>query len=80
MMNYSEAIAYLYSIVDYEKMRLERYTPETHNLSRVERLLAAIEARPSAISTASAVSMSTVIRRALECGTRMKRCLLRRLG
>lgn len=42
-MNYSEAIAYLYSLVDYEKMRLERYTPETHNLSRVEQLLAAID-------------------------------------
>ena len=40
-MNYSETIAYLYSLTDYEKMRLERYTPETHDLSRVERLLAA---------------------------------------
>ncbi|MDY7075871.1 MAG: folylpolyglutamate synthase/dihydrofolate synthase family protein [Chloroflexota bacterium] len=41
-MNYPEAIAYLHSLIDYEKMRLERYTPETHNLSRVERLLAAM--------------------------------------
>ncbi|HUV89955.1 MAG TPA: folylpolyglutamate synthase/dihydrofolate synthase family protein [Anaerolineae bacterium] len=40
-MNYSETIAYLYSLTDYEKMRLERYTPETHDLARVERLLAA---------------------------------------
>jgi dihydrofolate synthase/folylpolyglutamate synthase len=40
-MNYSETIAYLYSLTDYEKMRLERYTPETHNLARVEHLLAA---------------------------------------
>jgi dihydrofolate synthase/folylpolyglutamate synthase len=41
-MNYREAIAYLYSLTDYEKVRVERYTPETHNLSRVERLLAAM--------------------------------------
>jgi dihydrofolate synthase/folylpolyglutamate synthase len=41
-MNYTEAIAYLHSLIDYEKMRLERYTPETHNLERVERLLAAV--------------------------------------
>jgi len=38
-MDYSGAIAYLHSLIDYEKMRLERYTPETHNLARVERLL-----------------------------------------
>ena len=43
MMEYSKAIAYLHSLIDYEKMRLERYTPETHNLSRVKRLLAAID-------------------------------------
>ena len=42
-MNYSETIAYLHSLIDYEKMRLERYTPETHDLSRVERLLVAID-------------------------------------
>ena len=41
-MNYSEAIAYLHSLIDYEKMRLDRYTPETHNLARVERLLEAV--------------------------------------
>ena len=41
-MDYSGAIAYLHSLIDYEKMRLERYTPETHNLARVERLLAAV--------------------------------------
>jgi dihydrofolate synthase/folylpolyglutamate synthase len=41
-MNYRDAIAYLYSLTDYEKVRVERYTPETHNLSRVERLLAAM--------------------------------------
>ncbi len=41
-MNYLEAIAYLHSIIDYEKMRLERYTPETHNLGRVLQLLAAM--------------------------------------
>ncbi len=41
-MDYSEAIAYLYTLIDYEKMRLERYTPETHNLARVERLLEAV--------------------------------------
>jgi dihydrofolate synthase/folylpolyglutamate synthase len=41
-MDYSAAIAYLYSLIDYEKMRLERYTSETHNLARVERLLEAV--------------------------------------
>ena len=40
-MNYPAAIAYLHSLIDYEKMRLERYTPETHNLARVRQLLAA---------------------------------------
>jgi len=40
-MNYSDAIAYLHSLIDYEKIRLERYTTETHNLARVERLLEA---------------------------------------
>jgi dihydrofolate synthase/folylpolyglutamate synthase len=42
-MNYSEAIAYLHSLTDYEKTRIERYTPETLDLSRVERLLAAVD-------------------------------------
>lgn len=41
-MNYPEAIAYLHSLTDYEKTRIERYTPETFDLSRVERLLAAV--------------------------------------
>jgi dihydrofolate synthase/folylpolyglutamate synthase len=41
-MNYTETIAYLHSLIDYEKMRLDRYTPETHNLARVEQLLAAV--------------------------------------
>jgi len=41
-MNYTEAIAYLHSLTDYEKTRIERYTPETLDLSRVERLLAAV--------------------------------------
>lgn len=39
-MNYPETIAYLHSLTDYEKTRLERYTPETLDLSRVEHLLA----------------------------------------
>jgi dihydrofolate synthase/folylpolyglutamate synthase len=42
MMNYLETIAYLHSLTDYEKTRIERYTPETLDLSRVERLLAAV--------------------------------------
>jgi len=42
IMNYTEAIAYLHSLTDYEKTRIERYTPETLDLSRVERLLAAV--------------------------------------
>jgi dihydrofolate synthase/folylpolyglutamate synthase len=41
-MDYPQAIAYLYSLTDYEKTRIERYTPETLDLSRVERLLAAV--------------------------------------
>lgn len=41
-MNYPDAIAYLHSLTDYEKTRIERYTPETLDLSRVERLLAAV--------------------------------------
>jgi dihydrofolate synthase/folylpolyglutamate synthase len=41
-MNYTEAIAYLHSLTDYEKTRIERYTPETLDLSRVEKLLAAL--------------------------------------
>jgi dihydrofolate synthase/folylpolyglutamate synthase len=41
-MNYPEAIAYLHSLTDYEKTRIERYTPETLDLSRVEQLLAAV--------------------------------------
>jgi dihydrofolate synthase/folylpolyglutamate synthase len=41
-MNYPEAIAYLHSLTDYEKTRIERYAPETLDLSRVERLLAAL--------------------------------------
>jgi len=42
MMNYSETIAYLHSLTDYEKMRIERYAPDTFDLLRVERLLAAL--------------------------------------
>jgi len=38
-MTYREAIEYLHSLTDYEKRRIERYTPETLDLSRVERLL-----------------------------------------
>lgn len=41
-MNYTEAIAYLHSLTDYEKTRIERYTPETLDLSRVEQLLTAL--------------------------------------
>lgn len=38
-MTYREAIEYLHSLTDYERRRIERYTPETLDLSRVERLL-----------------------------------------
>ena len=41
-MSYSDTITYLHSLTDYEKTRIERYTPETLDLSRVERLLAAV--------------------------------------
>jgi dihydrofolate synthase/folylpolyglutamate synthase len=41
-MDYPETIAYLHSLTDYEKTRIERYTPDTLDLSRVERLLAAV--------------------------------------
>jgi dihydrofolate synthase/folylpolyglutamate synthase len=40
--NYSEAIAYLHSLTDYEKTRIERYTPETFGISRVQKLMAAL--------------------------------------
>ncbi len=43
-MDYLETIAYLHSLTDYEKTRIERYTPETLDLSRVERLLAELGA------------------------------------
>ncbi|MBN1954040.1 MAG: bifunctional folylpolyglutamate synthase/dihydrofolate synthase [Anaerolineae bacterium] len=39
-MTYREAIEYLHSLTDYEKKRIERYTPETLDLSRIELLLA----------------------------------------
>jgi len=42
-MTYQEAITYLYSLTDYEKTRVERYTPETFDLARVKRLLAAMD-------------------------------------
>jgi dihydrofolate synthase/folylpolyglutamate synthase len=42
MMNYTEVIAYLHSLTDYEKTRIERYSPETLDLDRVERLLDAL--------------------------------------
>lgn len=38
-MAYREAIEYLHSLTDYEKRRIERYAPDTLDLSRVERLL-----------------------------------------
>jgi len=41
-MTYPEAIAYLHSLTDYEKTRLARYAPDVLDLSRVERLLAAL--------------------------------------
>jgi dihydrofolate synthase/folylpolyglutamate synthase len=41
-MNYPQTIAYLHSLTDYEKTRIERYAPDTLDLSRVERLLAAV--------------------------------------
>ena len=42
-MDYPETITYLHSLTDYEKKRIERYTPETLDLSRVRRLLAAVD-------------------------------------
>jgi len=41
-LNYSETIAYLHSLTDYEKRRIERYSPETLDLTRVNRLLDAL--------------------------------------
>jgi dihydrofolate synthase/folylpolyglutamate synthase len=41
-MTYREAIEYLHGLTDYEKQRIERYTPATLDLSRVEELLAAL--------------------------------------
>jgi dihydrofolate synthase/folylpolyglutamate synthase len=42
MTSYRETIAYLYSLIDYEKIRIERYTSETHGLARIEQLLEAM--------------------------------------
>jgi dihydrofolate synthase/folylpolyglutamate synthase len=42
IMDYVEAIAYLHGLTDYETKRVRRYTPETFDLSRVERLLEAV--------------------------------------
>jgi dihydrofolate synthase/folylpolyglutamate synthase len=41
-MTYREAIEYLHSLTDYEKKRIERYAPDALDLSRVDRLLAAL--------------------------------------
>ena len=41
-MTYREAINYLHSLTDYEKRRIERYTPATLDLSRVDRLTSAL--------------------------------------
>ena len=41
-MTYREAIEYLHGLTDYEKKRIERYTSETLNLSRVAQLLSAL--------------------------------------
>jgi dihydrofolate synthase/folylpolyglutamate synthase len=41
-MNYPETISYLHSLTDYEKTRIGRYTADTFDLSRVERLLEAL--------------------------------------
>jgi dihydrofolate synthase/folylpolyglutamate synthase len=38
-MTYREAIDYLYSLTDYEKRRIEKYSPEVFGLSRVEHLV-----------------------------------------
>jgi dihydrofolate synthase/folylpolyglutamate synthase len=41
-MTYRQAIEYLHGLTDYEKRRIERYTPETLDLSRVERMMTAL--------------------------------------
>jgi len=38
-MNYHDALRYLYGLVDFEKRRIERYTPEEFRLDRVENFL-----------------------------------------
>ncbi|HNT73396.1 MAG TPA: folylpolyglutamate synthase/dihydrofolate synthase family protein [Anaerolineae bacterium] len=38
-MNYHDALRYLYSLVDYEKRRIERYSPREFKIERVEELL-----------------------------------------
>ncbi len=38
-MDYHSALRYLYSLVDYEKKRIERYSPDEFKLDRVESLL-----------------------------------------
>ncbi len=39
-MKYHDALRYLYSLADYEKQRIERYTPEDFRLERIEEFLA----------------------------------------
>ena len=42
MLNYQEALDYLYSFIDYERHRPERYSPEAFNLGKMRALMAAL--------------------------------------
>jgi dihydrofolate synthase/folylpolyglutamate synthase len=42
-LDYPDVIAYFHSLTDYEKTRIERYTPETLSLARVELLLSRLD-------------------------------------
>jgi dihydrofolate synthase/folylpolyglutamate synthase len=41
-MKYHDALRYLYGLVDYEKRRIERYSPREFKIERVQELLEAL--------------------------------------
>jgi dihydrofolate synthase/folylpolyglutamate synthase len=49
-MEYHSALRYLYGLVDYEKQRIERYSPEEFRLDRVAEFLAQLGTPTSSLS------------------------------
>lgn len=50
-MNYREALAYIYSLTDYEKRGFAAYAPENYDLDRVRRLLTLVDEPQRAFDT-----------------------------